>query len=84
MAYTTALAPYQPGPGTNDDGSGMIYEDITVTGAGDTTGTYTTNFVKQPQRVLGGPFTYSVSGQVVTLSSAALTGVALARIIGFP
>ncbi len=82
MAYTTALASFQPGPGTNEDGAGMIYEDITVTGAGDTTGTYTTNFVKQPIRVLG-PFTYTISGQGVTLSSAALTGVATARIIGF-
>lgn len=82
MAYTTALATPQPGPGTNDDSSGMIYEDITVTGAGDTTGTWTTQFVKQPQRVLG-PFTYSISGQVVTLGSASLTGVEVARIIGF-
>ena len=82
MAYTTALAAYQPGPGCNNDGLGMIYEDITVTGSGDTTGTYTTQFVKQPQRVLG-PFTYTISGQVVTLGSASLTGVEVARIIGF-
>jgi hypothetical protein len=60
----------------------MIYEDILVTGAGDTTGTYTTKFVKQPQRVLG-PFTYSISGQVVTLGSASLTGTESARIIGY-
>ena len=82
MAYTTALAAYQPGPGTNNDGQGMLYEDITVIGSGDTTGTYTTQFVKQPQRVLGA-FTYTISGQVVTLGSASLTGVEVARIIGF-
>jgi hypothetical protein len=82
MAYTTALAPFQPGPGTNDDGSGMIYEDVLVTGSGDTTGTWTTQFVKQPQYVLG-PFVYSISGQVVTLSGAALTGTQIARVIGF-
>ena len=80
MAYTTALAPYQPGPGMDENG--MIYEDITVVGAGDTTGTYVTKFVKQPQRVLG-PFVYSFSGQTVTLSSASLTGTESARIIGF-
>lgn len=82
MAYTTSLAAYQIGPGINNDSSGMIYEDVTVVGAGDTTGTYTTKFVKQPQRVLG-PFTYSISGQVVTLGSASLTGTETARVIGF-
>ena len=82
MSYTTALAAYQPGPGTNDDGSGMLYEDVLVTGAGDTSGTYVTNFVKQPLRVLG-PFVYSISGQTVTLSGAALTGTQIARVIGF-
>lgn len=81
MAYTTAAAPDQPGP--SPDNWGMIHEDITVTGAGDTTGTYVTQFVKQPLYVIGGPFTYSISGQTVTLSSAALTGVAAVRIIGF-
>lgn len=80
MAYTTALASFQPGP--SPDNNGMIYEDITVTGSGDTTGTYTTKFVKQPQRVLG-PFTYTISGQVVTLGSASLTGTESARIIGY-
>lgn len=83
MSYTTALATPQPGPGTNNDGAGMIYEDITVVGSGDTSGTYTTQFVKQPLRVLG-PFTYSISGQVVTLGSASLTGTETARIIGYP
>lgn len=82
MAYTTALAPYFTGPGTTTDGSGMVYEDITVTGAGDTTGTYVCKFLKQPQRVLG-PFTYTISSQTVTLSSASLTGVTSARIIGW-
>ena len=80
MSYTTALASGQIGP--SPDSNGMIYEDITVTGSGDTSGTYTTKYVKQPQRVLG-PFTYSISGQVVTLGSAALTGTESARIIGY-
>jgi hypothetical protein len=80
MAYTTALAPYQPGPSPGPNG--MIFEDITVTGSGDTAGTWTTKFVKQPQYVIG-PFTYSISGQVVTLGSASLTGVEGARVIGF-
>ncbi len=83
MSYTTALAAYQPGPGTNNDGSGTLFEDVLVTGAGDTSGTWTTQFIKQPLRVLG-PFTYSISGQTVTLGSASLTGTEVARIIGFP
>ena len=82
MSYTTALASFQPGPGTNNDGSGMIYEDVTVTGAGDTSGTYTTSYVKQPQRALG-PFVVTFSGQVATISGAALTGSETLRIIGF-
>lgn len=80
MAYTTALAPFQTGPVPGP--VGMVTEDITVTGAGDTTGTYTTKFVKQPLYVLGA-FTYSISGQVVTLGSASLTGVMGARIVGY-
>ena len=80
MAYTTALASYQPGPFPGPNG--MIQEDITVTGSGDTTGTYTTKFVKQPQYVIG-PFTYSISGQVITLGSASLTGTSAARVVGF-
>jgi len=82
MAYTTALAAYQPGPGCNNDGSGMLYEDVLVTGAGDTSGSWVTQFVKSPQRVLG-PFVYSISGQTVTLSGASLTGTEIARVIGF-
>lgn len=83
MSYTTSLAPLQPGPGQNNDGSGMIYEDVKVVGAGDTSGTWTTQFVKQPQRILG-PFTLtSISGQVVTIGSASLTGTEYMRVIGF-
>lgn len=81
MAYTTALAPFQVGPIPGPEG--MVTEDITVTGSGDTTGTYTTKFVKQPLYVIGGTFTYSISGQVVTLGSASLTGVAGVRIVGY-
>ncbi len=82
MSYTTALAPYQKGPGINNDNSGMIFEDVLVTGAGDTSGSYVSNFVKQPVYVLG-PFVYSISGQTVSLSGAALTGTQIARVIGF-
>lgn len=82
MSYTTALASYQPGPGKNEDGSGMIYEDVTVTGSGDTSGTYTTKFVKQPQRALG-PFVVTFSGQVATISGPSLTGSQTLRIMGF-
>ena len=76
--HAIAIAtPYSNGP----DDSGLVFEDVTVTGTGGTTGSYTTQ-MKQPQRVLG-DFAYSISGQVVTLSSAAFTGVRMARILGF-
>lgn len=77
-AITLAIPLGGPAP----DGSGMIFEDVQVVGTGGTTGTYTTKFVKQPQRVLGA-FTYSFSGQVVTLGSAAFTGTMMARIFGY-
>jgi len=83
MSYTTALASYQPGPGQNNDGSGMIYEDVTVTGSGDTSGSYVTKFVKQPIRALG-PFVVTFSGQTASISGASLTGSETLRIIGFP
>ena len=68
--------------GPSPDDSGLIFEDVQVVGTGGTTGAYTTNFVKNPLRVLGG-FSYSFSGQVVTLTSAAFTGTQMARIFGF-
>ncbi len=77
-----AIALATPNGGPSPDGSGLIYEDVIVTGTGGTTGVYTTNFVKQVQRVLW-LGTYTISGQAVTLNSAALTGVAMARIFGF-
>ena len=55
------------------DESGFVKEPLTVTGAAsavDDTGTYTT-IMKQPQRVEGGPFGYSISGQTVTLTDKA-------------
>jgi hypothetical protein len=79
MAYTTALATGQNGFVPTE--GGLVAEDITITGAGDTTGTYTSQ-MKSPQYVVG--FAYSISGQVVTLSSAALTGTVGARVIGYP
>lgn len=78
--HAIALASDQLGPSPDDNG--MIHEDVVVAGTGGTTGAYTTNFVKRPVRViwLG---TYTISGQGVTLNSAALTGVTMARIIGY-
>jgi hypothetical protein len=77
-----AIALATPLGGPQPDESGLIAEDVIVTGTGGTTGTYTTQFVKQPQRVLG-DFTYSFAGQVVTLTSAAFTGLRSARILGY-
>jgi hypothetical protein len=71
-----------PFGGPFPDDSGLVAEDVQVVGTGGTSGTYTTQFVKQPQRVIG-PFSYSFSGQVVTLTSAAFTGTEAARILGF-
>lgn len=80
MSYSIALATGVVGP--SPDINGMINEDVVVTGAGDTSGTYTAQFVKQPQFVRG-PFVYSISGQVVTLSGASLTGTETAQIVGY-
>ena len=77
-----AIALATPYGGPSPDDSGLIFEDVLVTGTGGTTGNYTTNYIKQPQRVLWAG-SYSISGQVVTLTSAAFTGVATARIFGF-
>lgn len=82
MSYTTALATYQPGPGMNDDGSGLIFEDVLITGAGDTSGSYVTKFVKQPVRALG-PFVVTFSGQTASISGASLTGTETLRIMGW-
>lgn len=78
--HAIALASDQLGPSPDDNG--MIHEVVVVTGTGGTTGSYTTNFVKRPIRVAW-PGTYTISGQVVTLNSAALTGIAMATIIGY-
>lgn len=69
------------------DGSGLVKEELTVTGStsvANDTGTYTTQ-MKQPLRVEGGPFTYSISGQVVTLTDEAGigSGVAGATVYGY-
>ena len=82
MSYTTALAAYQPGPGTDSNGMGMLFEDVSVTGAGDTSGTYVCQFIKQPQRALG-PFVVTFSGQTATISGPSLTGTETLRILGF-
>ena len=78
MAYSFTTLSKGPEP----DGSGMVFEDVKVTGSGDTTGTYTAQFVKQPQFVRG-PFTYSISGTAVTLGSASLSGSEVAQIVGY-
>jgi hypothetical protein len=78
-----AIALATPLGGPSPDESGLIFEDVAVTGTGGTTGTYTTNFVKQPLRVLGSFFTVTFSGQVGTFASAAFTGIKYVRILGF-
>lgn len=85
-SLNTALAPGQTGFVPDD--SGLVKELIIVTGsssvAGDT-GTWTT-YMKQPQFVEGGPLSYSISGQVVTLMDEAGLGNAKtgATVFGYP
>lgn len=86
VTLTIALAAGQNG--FVPDGSGLVKEELTVTGSGSVandTGAYT-SIMKQPQRVEGGPFTYSISGQVVTLTDEAGigSGVAGATVYGYP
>jgi len=78
--HAITLMPYQPGP--SPDINGMISETVKVVGTGGTTGTYSCQFVKQPQFARG-PFTYSFSGLTATLGSAAFTGTESAEIVGF-
>ena len=55
-----------PGP------NGMVREEVQVTGSGTVAGdqsTYTTQFVKQPDRIEGPFGLVSVSGQAVLVSS---------------
>jgi hypothetical protein len=84
-SLSIALASFQTG--TVPDDSGFVKELLTVTGvssaAGDT-GTYT-SIMKQPQRVEGGPLSYSISGQTVTLMDEAGLGTAVtgATVYGF-
>ena len=78
--HAITLMPYQPGP--IPDMQGMISETVKVVGTGGTSGVYTSQFVKQPQFVRG-PFSYSINGQAVTLTSTAFTGTESAQIVGF-
>ena len=74
---TIALASAQTG--AVPDGSGLVKEELTITGASSVaadTGTYTT-IMKQPLRFEGGPFTYSFSGQTMTLTDKAGIGTAV-------
>ena len=77
-----AIALATPLGGPHPDESGLVAEDVAVTGTGGTTGTYTTQ-MKQPQRVIGSFFTVTFSGQVGTFASAAFTGVKYVRILGY-
>lgn len=70
------------------DGSGLVKEEYVVTGSSSVTGdtgTITT-IMKQPQRLEGGPLSYSISGQVVTVMDEAGLGNAKtgATIYGYP
>lgn len=69
------------------DGTGMVRENVIITGVSSSaadTGTYTT-IMKQPQYVIGGDCSYSISGQVVTLADEVGLGTAVtaAQILGF-
>lgn len=69
MAVRLTIAAVTGPVSTYPAGNGMIAQDVTITGAssvvGDT-GTFTTQ-IKSPQRFQGG-FSYSFSGQVMTLT----------------
>lgn len=70
------------------DESGLVKEELTVTGASSAaadTGTYT-SIMKQPQRVEGGSFSYSISGQTVTLTDKVGIGTSVqgATVYGYP
>ena len=74
--------------GFNPDGSGLVKENVKITGASSSandTGTYTT-IMKQPQYADLACCSYSISGQVVTandevgLGSTTVAGV----VYGFP
>lgn len=69
------------------DESGLVKEELTVTGSSSVandTGQYTT-IMKQPLRAEGGPFTYAISGQTLTLTDEAGigSGVAGATVYGY-
>lgn len=83
---STALAPgstgFEPAPG------GMVREPIVVTGASSAvndTGTYTSR-MKQPQYANIPCCTYSISGQVVTLTDEAGigSGKVAGEVVGYP
>jgi len=67
--------------------SGLVQENVTVTGsssaAGDT-GAYV-SVMKQPQYVIGGNSSYSISGQTVTFSDEVGLGnaVTAATVVGY-
>lgn len=74
----------QPYPYSN----GLIAEDVTITGAAsanDDTGTYTTKYVRQPLRFIGA-FSYSFSGQVMTLTDKQGIGTTVqsGTVVGYP
>jgi len=87
MPATLTLALASGLNGFVPDESGFVKEELTVTGsssASGDTGQYTT-IMKSPQRVEGGPFVYSISGQTVTLTDKAGigSGVAGATVYGY-
>ncbi len=68
MAVNLTIALASGQNGTVPDGSGLVKEEVTVTGSSSSandTGTYTT-VMKQPLRVEVGCCSYTISGQVVT------------------
>ena len=87
MAVNLTIAILTGQTGTVPDGSGLVKELVTVTGSSSSandTGTYTT-IMKQPQYVVVGCCSYSISGQVVTFTDEAGlgNGVTGAEIFGY-
>jgi hypothetical protein len=83
---STALAPGQNG--FVPDESGLVKEEITVTGSSSSandTGTYTT-MMKQPQYAAVPNCSYTISGQVVTLTDEVGLGSAKTggTVYGYP
>lgn len=87
MAVNLSIALASGQTGFVPDNTGLVKEYIIVTGSSSSandTGTYTT-IMKQPQFVICGDVSYSISGQVVTLTDEVGLGnaVTAGEILGY-